>query len=269
MKMQLKTITPETAARFLTKNSKNRPMQPRTWAKYSEDMKRGEFIQTGDTIKFSKKGALLDGQHRLKAIVESGMTQAMFVATGLDDESFAYMDVGKKRSISDTLSIEGCKNSAAVGAALRTLHQLRAAERISVTAIVSRGGMRSYVLLELFKKEPTLEDFVTDITRFSFFRKFFGSGVLGMFYDKYQENPALVLSFIEQIDRGANLSEKSPILYLRNYMMKEELSSYKMAMGMRYYLIAKIWEDYRTGKAKRIQMTLPAYTLDTLLPLIK
>jgi hypothetical protein len=113
------TITPELAAEMLTYNTDNRPVSSGSVNHYAEQMKAGEWRDTFMPIQFSDKGRLIDGQHRLQAILDSGCAVAAWVAFGADDETFAFIDIGKKRTAGDIFAINGVKNCNVVAAACR------------------------------------------------------------------------------------------------------------------------------------------------------
>ena len=85
-------VTPELAAVYLEKNVSNRKLSRGQVLLISKQMQEGKWKKTGDTIKFSVTGRLLDGQHRLSAIVDSGVSQFLMVARGLDSNAFDVLD---------------------------------------------------------------------------------------------------------------------------------------------------------------------------------
>lgn len=99
-------VTPEIAREWLSRNIGNRPASQAHVAKLERAIVAGKWKMTGDPIRFSKTGKLLDGQHRLQAILNSGMTVACVVMRDLDDEIFDVLDSGKGRQKSDVLFIE-------------------------------------------------------------------------------------------------------------------------------------------------------------------
>lgn len=98
-------VTPELAQDWLARNKCNRAISDAYVASLIRDMKEGKWIVNGDTIRFSKEGELLDGQHRLTAIVKSGIPQDVYVMTGLNKTS--HFDDGRKRSIRDQILAMG------------------------------------------------------------------------------------------------------------------------------------------------------------------
>ena len=61
---------------------------------YAADMKAGRWQLNGEAIKFDKNGHLLNGQHRLHAVVRADTTIQMLVISGLDPETRTTMDSG-------------------------------------------------------------------------------------------------------------------------------------------------------------------------------
>lgn len=96
-------ITPEIAGDMLANNyENNRRINPRAVKAIAADMKDGRFVsQNGQTIIVTKSGKLIDGQHRLSAIRESGVSFTFLVAIVDDEEErvFCSIDCGKPRTL--------------------------------------------------------------------------------------------------------------------------------------------------------------------------
>lgn len=113
-------VTPEMAKHWLeTANLSNRRVRDMDVQTLARDMEAGNWRQTGEPIKFSDKGLLLDGQHRLNAIVRSNVTLPMFVVWDLAPEAQVAMDTGRKRSAANMLELAGEKDSATLAAAAK------------------------------------------------------------------------------------------------------------------------------------------------------
>lgn len=117
-------IGPDLAALWLTFNTHNRPLKQTNLEKISRDLREGRWRYTAETIKWSKTGVLLDGQHRLHAIVRTGITARSLVVPGLDDESQEYMDLGTSRGAADVLALSGESNTPILAAAIRLAIQM-------------------------------------------------------------------------------------------------------------------------------------------------
>lgn len=115
----MENVDPTTAAKWLERNVRNRHLRRSIVARYARDMAAGNWRVTGESIKFANNGDLLDGQHRLAAIVESGVTVGMFVTRNLDNDAQVAMDSGTRRTASDAFSLIGGKNTALATATAR------------------------------------------------------------------------------------------------------------------------------------------------------
>ena len=104
MKIQTVNVTPEIAKKWLKGNKQNRPMRKAYVRSLAESMQRGEWTLTHQPIALIN-GRLLDGQHRLEAMIQSGLDKVpMTVAFDVPAETFDVIDIGARRSHSDIFS---------------------------------------------------------------------------------------------------------------------------------------------------------------------
>lgn len=111
-------ITPEVAGDMLANNyENNRRINPRAVRAIAADMRDGRFVsQNGQTIIVTKSGKLIDGQHRLSAIRDSGVSLTFLVAIVDDDEErvFYSIDCGKPRALNQFIKGANKTNVAAL-----------------------------------------------------------------------------------------------------------------------------------------------------------
>ena len=93
VKCEIINVTPDIAKDFLTHNTGNRPINHRYVQMYVKQMQEGLWKLTTDAIGFAKNGRLINGQHRLTAIVESGITAPFIVAHNYDENTFEAIDI--------------------------------------------------------------------------------------------------------------------------------------------------------------------------------
>lgn len=99
-------VTPEKAMELLSTNSpRNRNVKKMYVQTLAEAMRRGKFLLTHQGIAISVNGELIDGQHRLLAIIESGVTVKMQVTYGVEENAFLAMDCGARRTLGDALAV--------------------------------------------------------------------------------------------------------------------------------------------------------------------
>ena len=114
-------VTPAMASSLLKSNIGNRTVRRNRVANYATQMRRGQWQLTGDPIRISRTGRLLDGQHRLLAIVEADVSVQTLIIEGLEDEVFAVIDSGLGRSPSDALTFAGIGSASHIAPVVRIL----------------------------------------------------------------------------------------------------------------------------------------------------
>lgn len=111
IKFELVKVTPKMAVEWLGDNHGNRNQRPRKIAAYSRDIRNGDWMTTGESIKFDYNGRLIDGQHRLEAVADTGIPIMSLVVWGLDPRVQRVLDTNAKRSAADALRFAGVQAS--------------------------------------------------------------------------------------------------------------------------------------------------------------
>ena len=101
MDAKVETITPEIAKTMLGENVNNRRISRDNVNLFAREIRNGEWRFNGEAIKFGKDGRLLDGQHRLLAVIAADKPLTTLVIRGLEDETQQTMDSGKTRTLGD------------------------------------------------------------------------------------------------------------------------------------------------------------------------
>jgi len=111
----LEEITPERAMELLAKNGANRRISE-PWVKsLARDIVQRRWQIDGNAIRIADSGRLLDGQHRLSAIIQAKKPVRTFVIYGLKEEVMHNIDRGRPRTLGDLLKINrGIKASGLV-----------------------------------------------------------------------------------------------------------------------------------------------------------
>lgn len=135
---QVEKITPAIAAAYLEMNKNNRAIRKKVVDAYARDMANGEWVVQHQGIAFDVDGNLVDGQHRLQAVIKAGVPVQMMVTRGLEKNSVEGIDQGAKRSFSDVLTMQHpeanvhLKNTKLVSAIRNTIYY-NVSSQISLT----------------------------------------------------------------------------------------------------------------------------------------
>lgn len=99
------TVTPEVAKNLLQRNyDGNRRVRNHVVEKYSSDMASGMFHPDANGLVIvDKNGVMIDGQHRMLAIIATGRTYDMDIRFDADSEAFTMIDSGSARTAADVI----------------------------------------------------------------------------------------------------------------------------------------------------------------------
>lgn len=249
MQFTVEEISPETARQYLETAGQNRRLSMANVRRYAEAMKAGFWQLNGETVKFSPSGNLIDGQHRLRAVVEAGVPVRLAVIRGINGTAFETFDLGKGRTLSDVLSIYGYDNPAGLAAVIRSIYlykrfcdptcQLRPAQSIPVAEF-----------MDYFKASPNHELMVTGTAKGMDYRvrgSFFGPRIAAFLWILTTlAKPETAADFWTDFG-SADLSEGHPIQVFRRRIKNDMMLNGKISAKSSYAIAIKCWNAYVTG----------------------
>lgn len=249
MKPNVVTITPKLAAEWLESNTNNRPLSPSRISRLAEVIASGLFQENGETIIFTEDGALLDGQHRLAAVVQAGKSIRSLVVRGVKPTAMETIDTGATRRSRDILHLSGHVNTTLL--ATVTGHYMLA-KRQGLAGMLThrRARLQPIEMLRELETHSWIQTVVDKVTGSAVRR--FGAhtalGVLGCIIREFsaQQKRAMLAweSFVEQIETGADLGRESPIYHLRERMLARGHGSRGYTDEYKYALVVRAWNLY-------------------------
>ena len=238
-KSAIETITPKIAEELLKKNTMDRNLRERRVKSLVHIILNGEWEVNGEAIKIANDGTLLDGQHRLCAVVMAKKPIMSYVVRGLPPESRATMDLGTPRNFGNHLQMQGYKGSvfaiaAAVGICLA----------FNGTGIYHQKKERmtpKQMLTYLKANKPLLKgaDIYTSAEYKDFRDMLPQSTSIALWYLFTNINQDKGEEFFHKLVKGNNLGDKSPILKLRTEliaMRKETKRGYTSRHAFLFYM---------------------------------
>lgn len=143
MRARLETITPQIAAQYLAKNASNNRHLNRAYVDMlARDMSSGEFRATHQGIAFDEDGRLIDGQHRLTAVLQANTSVQMMVTRDCPAGTLMTIDRGNSRTLHDimTITMGGDSDEAAIMrnnsmlSAMRSVYRFNAPSKVRLSA---------------------------------------------------------------------------------------------------------------------------------------
>lgn len=235
-------ISPQLAAEWMGNAERNRKISGLHVDYLAREMAAGNWHQTGEPIKFDIDGHLRDGQHRLLAIIQSGMTVKMMVVSGIAPEAQFYMDTGKKRSGKDMLSMTGFPEPATLAATGNLLWRWNLDEFRGPAKRPNHAEL--HVLME---ENPGLSGSVLVVRGDRGLRLLAYPSQMSFCHFLFSAiEEEQTEKFFEDLGIGANLELDHPILRLRNRLLEWRAQRYKVSDPlMPAALVIKSWNAVR------------------------
>lgn len=238
-------------------NSKNRNLSESTVQSYANDMKNGRWTMTHQGIAFDVNGTLLDGQHRLWAIVFANIPIEFMVTRGLPvekDGKFTMDAIDRNRVRTTGQQMQLChsiKNGNVVAAAMRAIGTMcnpRSAKARLSTAT-------SLMIYEIYG--PDVEQLISIATS-SQYRKSFILGPITMYHKGEPEkandlmrqlmtleNMAPAARALKKLLDTTNPSTKNDIMVLRT--IANAVHAFHIGKPAQRFMDHDIGQNFITG----------------------
>lgn len=244
-------VTPEIAEMYLELNFKNRPLTKSHVSFLAEQMRTGAWQMAYDPIRISVTNVLLDGQHRLRAIVESGTSQQMLVIRGLPDETFTIMDTGRIRTANDVLTIAGITHGRGTAALVRMIINYEQGRINNTMTNMGRIAVLNVTHQDVldYVRVHNIMPYVAAGLQWYRECRFFTPTEYGFFYyifSKIDEKAAK--TFIDSFVSGAELGAKDPIFVLRKKIETYKINRISTHPTEKLALAIKAWNLFREKK---------------------
>jgi len=258
----VETIGPEQAEALLKMNTANfRKPDMRRVDSYAKEMSLGNWSLNGDTIKLNGT-VLLDGQHRLMAIVKSRVTIQTIVVRGVEEDG-KTIDRGKPRTIAQWCSHNGIKNAKQVASSAKMVIVYRKG-MWSKTTIQANDVIDSEIFDFIEANNESLQSCVRSAAPA---RHLLPPSLMAavLFVGCAGRDPREVEEadwFVKALIRGEMLTEEDAVFHLRNRLISQTPQA-RMDSFMKRALLTIAWNKTVKGEAcsssgMRLRLTGPA-----------
>lgn len=259
MEIQKKLITPAKAVELLQSNVKNRRPKNPVVLKYAKDMANGKWKEdTFELIKISKSGVVLDGQHRLMAVVKSNTPIFFHIVENVDDSVFDVLDTGSIRNASDVFKINGIKYCTSIPSMISNYDMLY--ENKSGKGVqVNNRKTNADLLIEYNNNSEKWDAIARDShTLYQQFGKILTTAFIGGFLAFLSDlDSDLAHNFMSQLCSGKDVSNDT-INNLRMRLVNEKVSVHKLSLQTKQALVIKCWNAFRKNETLKILKFTPS-----------
>ena len=206
---------------------KQRHLSEKRVQRYARAMENGQWHLTHQAIGIDKSGIMLDGQHRMAAVVRSDTVQEFLIAYDAEPETFDVIDTGGARTAADTLSIAGYSN----------VNQLSVAARMLMAYDVVKGTKQRLTAMTGTYTNADVLKFMDTRRGEILMEALHEAAVLANVFGRYGSKTWLAAAitllmesdvhrdiareFLSKLRTGEMLAAGSPILAMRRWMMSE------------------------------------------------
>lgn len=241
---ELVYVTPDAARRWLYRNNGNRVLRKEVVAKLARDLKAGRFVENGDAIRVSVEGDLADGQHRLHAVVESGVSVWMLVVSNLPAAARDTVDDGVKRTMADRFTFHGEASPKTLAAVVRRAI-LWHSNHVYNSGRVQASTAESFQFLA---DHPEIRDAAAAADHYAKRTKLRASmvGLCWWLFDALDHDQCE--AFFERLADGAQLNKGDAILTLRDRLAELAAAPGSSSEAHLLAYVIKAWNYYRADK---------------------
>ena len=242
--LQIVTVTPEMAVQILERNELNRPLNDQHVHRIARQITEGKWKFNGDTIKISSDHSVVDGQHRLWAIIEAKQAVDTIIVTGIERDAFATIDTLRKpRSGSDVIALAGTlKYRNMVAAALGWL--IRYQRGVLQTYNQPQNKVENSDIEAAFKEHPGI---VRAVERCMPLRGLANPGIVAFaYYVALDRNGLLAEKLVDTLIDPAGVSINDPLFRLRSYFTSDHHKRKEAVMSIA--LMFKALNAARAGR---------------------
>lgn len=246
--IRIKDITPAEATRLLDNQyHKQRKLRDSWVNRLVGEIKRGKFKLSSDAVVIVD-GKLLNGQHRLQAVVAADTACQFLVLTTDDPDIYKILDSGAKRSVADVIDVE---HRLEISGAASWILQY---DRKALTQDSRQGGkkanqviLRSETIEFVDRNRKELQRLANDVALLHKESKLIveSYGIAMAYLANRTAGDDSGSRFVEALYKGTH---NSVIGALRNMLTNERLSKKKWKASFRFGLIIKAYNYWRDGK---------------------
>ena len=210
--MTVEAITPERAEEYLAANRGNRNIVQSHVSAMARDIRNGQWMFNAQPICFSRAGRLLNGQHRLSAVLEAGQPIEVLVMRGLPEEAFETYDKQAKKAPAVDEMFEDFGDKALISATAVLLWRRELRPAAEPNARPTASEVRDVIAAhpELMR----LRGFARKLVRYGR-----SSALVYAAYRVMRDDPVLGQLFLDRLETAANLPAGHIILRLRDRLI--------------------------------------------------
>lgn len=250
---EIATITPSIAKHILERNDDNRRITQSLVDQIATDIADGLWQLNGESIVISRDGILNDGQHRLNAIIKSGIPVRSVVMFGVSRESRTTVDMGAARKAGDLLTMNHVSNTTVAAGCARLLIMYHKGQ-FSTGKNGNPAPTKQQIVAYYHKTAKVIDRASAVASNNTFFKKSSGTAWAAAHAILMQKNKDAAELFFHKAASGESLKRGDAILTLRLHCMEAKGEFRKTSEWLEMILL--YWNAWRDGRTVSRKLSL-------------
>lgn len=250
-------VTPEIAKDWLeNRNLHNRRKSNVAARKYAKAIRSDRWKCTHEGIAFDREGFLIDGQHRLMAIVDTGIAVKLFVipfVEGMDEDTFSVLNSGNRRQAAQMLHFPGSAAAAAAAKILGVIDDSFSDGTHVIGGVVATNAENDEVLdvVGNWPELPLLTPQTSAVYRNARIQQSIHLAVLAQ--ASRTRYAGRIESWVEGLTTGIGLGEDDPRRHaMKRFVGAERQFNDSTGRALGYRLLVKAWNAHAIDRPMRM-----------------
>lgn len=248
MDFLIETITPAKAQVYLDTSNGNRPLSKPVIRSYADSIRQGKWMLNGVPIIFDENGHLIDGHHRLSAIIQAGIPMQTLVCRGVKPEAFTTIDQGRGKNLGQLLAMQNIDNYNIIASIVGGNLSMIKSGRFDTNNGAKRKGVSNTDYYYEYTRDPQGYQDAAILARTLYCRaRILKASWIGTLYyylthtGGYQ--PKYVLDFFEAVCslETSNINQADE---LRNYIIRNDRRDKRIKHDFLFAIVCKAWNAY-------------------------
>lgn len=250
-------VTPQMARKFLDSMVGNRVPSKSRCAVYAADMRNGRWELNGETIKFDKYGRMIDGQHRMLAVIEADRPVWFTITRNIDPAAFVTLDSGQTRTTGQVFAIQHIKNSTTAGSIVLKVGELRTSKKITGGGKKAKMFGTNRDILEQYERDAEGYGRAAEFAQAMYKKmRIYTPTFIGAVYYYLTHDMGYGASVVEDFFTCVHTIGTTHIKQadkLKEHLIKKQLvTGTKLSVEYAFAVTAKCWNKYVNGETIKV-----------------
>lgn len=259
MRLSVELINKERALELLNTMPTNRNVKKANLNKLISVLQNNEWdAENGEVIKINKEGQLIDGQHRLMAVVKTNKAVNMAIMYGCGSNAMKTIDTGATRSINDVLKLNNVKSYVKVPFVIQSESVINKGKTIRYTNQETKYKTPLSVLDVYLSNKMIIDETTTQATRFYANLKLLSPSQVVAYYNIFKKiDEESANEFFEQLS-SFNITNTQIMLLKQKLIADKTTTLRKLSSTEKEAMLIKTWNAFMQGSEKKILRWQPS-----------